>query len=72
MSRNVSKARGIIPLNSSTDAPRRMQDGLRGGGRREAAPASVFTISVAFLKGYMQGHVTFRGLNKKKKIILLQ
>lgn len=26
-----------------------------------------FTTSVAFLKGYIQGHVTFRGLNKKKK-----
>lgn len=29
--------------------------------------APFFTISVAFLKAYMQGHVTFRGLNKKKK-----
>lgn len=27
-----------------------------------------FTVSVAFLKGYIQGHVTFRGLNKKKRI----
>lgn len=44
------------------------QDGLRGGRREEeAAPAPFFTISFAFLKGYMQGHVTFRGLNKKKK-----
>lgn len=36
--------------------------------------APFFTISVAFLKAYMQGHVTFRGLNKKKKkeFILLQ
>ena len=50
------------------------QDWLRGGGRKEAAPASVFTISVVCLRGYMQGHVTFRGLNKKKKkeFILLQ
>lgn len=31
-----------------------------------------FTISVAFLKGYMQGHVTFWCLNKKKEFILLQ
>lgn len=31
-----------------------------------------FTTSVAFLKGYIQGHVTFRGLNKKKEFILLQ
>lgn len=36
-------------------------------GRKEAAPAPFFTTSVAFLKGYMQGHVTFRGLKKKKK-----
>lgn len=42
--------------------------GRRNGcGRKEAAPASFFTTWVAFLKGYMRGHVTFRGLNKKKK-----
>lgn len=50
--------------------------------RKKAAPPThtlthtpFFTISVAFLKGYIQGHVTFRGLNKKKKkkeFILLQ
>lgn len=45
------------------------QDWLRGGGRKEAAPASVFTILVVCLRGYMQGHVTFRGLNFFKKRI---
>lgn len=54
------------------------QDALRGGVGKEAAPAPFFNISVAFLKGYMPGHVTFRGLNKKKggegekEFILLQ
>lgn len=39
-------------------------------GRKEPAPAPFFTILVAFLKGHMQGHVTFRGLNKRKIIPL--
>ena len=70
MSRNVSKARGIIPLNSSTDAPRRMRTrgrtGWEAAGGKRQPPRLSLPFSVAFLKGYMQGHVTFRGLNKKK------
>lgn len=46
----------------------RGQDALRDWERKEAAPAPFFTILVAFLKGYIQGHVTFRGLNKKKNL----
>lgn len=45
------------------------RDRLGGCRRKEAVPAPFFTISVAFLKGYIRGHVTFRGLNKKKKRI---
>lgn len=50
----------------------RRRDRLGGSRRKEAVPAPFFTIAVAFLKGYFRGHVTFRGLNKKKEFILLQ
>lgn len=44
----------------------------RAERRREARGSPRVCLYHFFPKGYMQGHVTFRGLNKKKKIILLQ
>lgn len=70
MSRNVSKARGIIPLNSSTDAPRRMRTraGLAERRREEGGSPRVCLYHFGCLpKRLHEGSCDFPRSQFKKK-----